>query len=102
MAHTYPANLVRLINADTLEVDLNLGLGLTSRQRVQLRDVDAPELGEPGGTDAFAYVAELVSGADLEVTVHQQDSFGRWLSDVTISSQSLNELLSLFLSSDDG
>lgn len=94
---TYAARLVRLINADTLEVELDLGLGLTSRQRIQLRNVDAPELGRPGGVDAFSYVAELLTGADLEVTPHSQDSFGRWLSDVTADAQSVNDLLSQFL-----
>lgn len=96
--HTYPATLVRIINADTLEVDLDLGLGLTSRQRLQLRGIDAPESDESGGADATAFVYECLTPAhDLTVTIHNQDAFGRWISDVAVAGASLNEALAAHL-----
>lgn len=98
--HTYPASLVRVINADTLEVNLDLGLGLISRQRLQLLRVNAPEDGQPGAAEAAAFVANFLTSryhADITVTVHNQDSFGRWLSEVSVDNRSLNDALAQHL-----
>ena len=41
----YDATLVRVIDGDTIDCDLDLGMNLTARFPVRLLGVNAPELG---------------------------------------------------------
>ena len=45
----YNATVVRVIDGDTIECDLDLGMNLTARFPVRLLGVNAPELGTEAG-----------------------------------------------------
>ena len=72
----------RVIDADTLDVDARIWLGLTARERVRVLGVDAIELREPGGAAAKVFVEAWVAGQELRLTACRRDSFGRLLADV--------------------
>ena len=57
---TYRANVVRVIDADTLEVIIDLGIRVFMRLPLRLAHVDAPEHGTDAGKMAIATVTLLL------------------------------------------
>lgn len=71
------ALVVNVTDGDTLKVELDLGLDLTRRNiRVRLLHAWAPELTEPGGPEAKAYVQSIVSpGQSVKVVSAKWDRY---------------------------
>jgi endonuclease YncB( thermonuclease family) len=64
----YRASLLRVVDGDTIDVDLDLGFNLRARHRLRLLDVDTPERGQPDFLDALTFVHGRLSTA-REITV---------------------------------
>ena len=78
---TVPGVVRRIVDADTLVIDLDLGWG-TWRigQKVRLLGIDAPEMSTAAGKAAREWlVSVLPLGAEVTVQSHALDSFGRVL-----------------------
>lgn len=83
---TYRAALVRVIDGDTYELDIDLGFHVTMREHVRLLGIDCPEHGTPEGdaatvaaTEWFRYArwgfqVTTLRGKDAEVK-----TFDRWV-----------------------
>lgn len=80
---TVPATVVRVVDADTLECDLDLGWRITYRAKVRLAGVNAPEMSTPEGKAARAWVAEVLI-AQVTVVSHSLDKYGRVLGEVRV------------------
>lgn len=56
----YPAQVVRVVDGDTLDVEIDLGFHIRTKERVRLYDIDTPEIfgstAEPRGQAARAFV----------------------------------------------
>ncbi|XDD51135.1 DUF1016 N-terminal domain-containing protein [Leptospira sp. WS92.C1] len=79
----YLAVLERVVDGDTLLVQIDLGFGLTTRQKIRLLGVSAPELNTPEGIEAFESLKKrLKPGANFLIRTHLQDKYGRYLGDV--------------------
>lgn len=88
---TVPARIVRVLDADTLEADLDLGWRITYRAKIRLAGINAPEKNTTEGRAARAwvdvYLADVTAaGAWHPITVvsHSLDKYGRVLADVTV------------------
>ncbi|MBI4209822.1 MAG: thermonuclease family protein [Deltaproteobacteria bacterium] len=80
---TYRAYLEKVVDADTLRVQIDLGFGLTTRQYVRLQGLDAPEKGTPAGEKAQAFVEKELRGESyLTIKTSKPEKFDRYLSDV--------------------
>jgi micrococcal nuclease len=88
--YQYKAALRRVVDGDTVDLDIDLGFYMTAALRFRILGVDTPEL--RGGTDeskakaklAKAFViAELDGAESIMATTEKADSFGRWLASVT-------------------
>lgn len=95
---TVPARVVRVVDADTLILDLDQGwhtwrLG----ERCRLSGINAPELGTPEGEEAKRFVLSLLlADAVLPVTFVSRslDKYGRPLGIVRLADgRILNDLL---------
>lgn len=103
---TVPADVVRVIDGDTLVCNLDLGWGLWRFQvHVRLARCNAPELKAPGGQEAKAYVKRLLADSiahsqalpSVTIISHSVDKYGRTLADVIVPDGALgfnlNDLL---------
>ena len=90
---TYKAYLERVIDGDTLLVNIDLGFSVFIEQRLRLRGVDAPELGTSEGkspvsplrkgTDAKKFVESRLKDCEfLIIKTHGSDKYDRYLVDV--------------------
>lgn len=87
-AFTYAAKVERVVDADTIVVELDLGMRIYFRTRLRIAGIDAPELSTPEGKEARAFVAALfdprvVDYRKVVVATHKPDKYGRALADVT-------------------
>jgi endonuclease YncB( thermonuclease family) len=75
----------KVVDGDTYDLVLDLGLYLQTTQRVRLLGVNAPEARTPDGPAATAFAAEWLAAhlPDLHCQTFKSDSFGRWLGIVT-------------------
>lgn len=83
--YTYHAKIVRVVDGDTIDVDLDYGDRLRQVRRLRLSHVDAYEKNTEPGRRALAYVESVLPvGADVIVTTSKPDKFGRQLAVVQL------------------
>ena len=95
----------RVIDGDTIDIDIDLGFDITIRQRVRLKDIDAAEtrtkdLEEKAeGIKARLWLEkELSREGEWIIETHKEDKYGRILGtlylvgdSVTVNERMLNE-----------
>lgn len=103
--YVYPARVIRVIDADSLEIELDRGWHDWSQRRLRLLRVDAPEVRgpqRPQGLAATAFVLDWVREASevedtwpFDVWSVELDSFGRILGELRrrLDGASLNDAL---------
>lgn len=93
--YQYRARLVRVVDADTVDLDLDLGFQLERRNgRYRLARIDAPEVNTEAGKAAKHVLLErLQAAASLLVVTSKADSFGRWLAEVYADGSNVNDWL---------
>ena len=98
---TYRAKVIRVIDGDTVDVDIDLGFGIWQKnERVRIMGIDTPEsrtrnLDEKKrGLLAKSYLKEaLKKGTKLSVKTYKDyetGKFGRILGDIWIDGKSIN------------
>jgi micrococcal nuclease len=98
--HQYPAKVKRVIDGDTIVIDLQahvLGIGFVVQDvYLRLLGVDTPEIkgdSKEQGLMVKQFVEDLILGEMVVVESEERDSFGRWLSYVYYQDYNLSELL---------
>ncbi len=92
------ATVVRVIDGDSIVVTVYLGFRLTIEMPVRLAHINAPELNQPGGTEAKQHLAKLLSD-DIDLsyipvtvkTYKPYDKYGRWLAEVFVDERNINQ-----------
>ena len=81
--YTYKAYLERVIDGDTLLVNIDLGFSVFIEQRLRLRGLDAPELGTSKGNATKKFLESRLKDCDfLIIKTHGSDKYDRYLVDV--------------------
>lgn len=93
--YEYSAHCVRVIDGDTLLLDIDLGFHITVRERVRLEGVNTPEMPTEAGFAAQRWVEGWVaSNAALTVQVKRAtDKYGRYVVRVLSGELCLNDEL---------
>lgn len=93
---TYKAYLERVVDGDTLLVNIDLGFSIFVEQRLRLRGLDAPELGTAQGNAAKKFIeSRLKDCSFLIIKTHGFDKYDRYLVDVFYLKGEANEDLVL-------
>jgi len=72
--------LVRVVDGDTLRLNVEIAPGVWERnRRCRLVNVDVPELSTAEGRKAAAAVRDFLQGKRLRVRIYGVDHYGRWL-----------------------
>ena len=83
--YQYKAQVKSVIDADTIDVLIDLGFGVHTMQRLRLYGIDAPEMRSEAGKVAKEYVKSVLLGADAAMFVYvrtlkdKKDKYGRKL-----------------------
>ena len=86
MIYIYKAELIRVVDGDTVELMIDLGFDTSRRDRFRLYGIDAPEMNTKAGKEAKAWLWEAlqpleaiyVQTIQLE-TKAKRDKYGRFL-----------------------
>ena len=85
---TYQAKLIEVIDGDTVDLLIDVGLEIHKRERCRLYGIDAPEMPTEAGKAAKAYLESLIGAAkELYVATRKMtrkpkektDKYGRYL-----------------------
>ena len=101
-AYLYRAIVVRVVDGDTVDVDIDLGFYTwIKKQRIRLVGIDAPELRgdeKTAGKAAKAYLTKLIDGKEIIIrTIKGRDGgdsrgkYGRWLGVLYIDGLDVNQ-----------
>lgn len=87
-AFTYRANISRIVDGDTFDLDIDLGLGVWKRnERVRLYGIDVAERYTDLGRQAIAFLQEIyppgqVNPVIIETLKDKGDKYGRYLAKI--------------------
>ena len=85
---TYAATLLRVVDGDTLVVELEVSPGVFIEQKLRLRGLDCPELKTSAGKAAKRFVDALVSRATaVVINTSKPDKYDRYLADVFLTTE---------------
>lgn len=80
---TVPATVLRVVDGDTVHLDLDLGWGIGIEKNCRILGINAPEMNTPEGVAAKAYASTLLTVGDIVVFLsHQLDKYGRPLGEI--------------------
>jgi len=88
--YEYNIKVVKVVDGDTVDVDIDLGFGMTyKKQRVRMMGIDTPEsrtrdlVEKKFGKASKAHLKKLLSGAErLSLMSHDKGKFGRILGEI--------------------
>ena len=85
--YTYRAKLIRCVDGDTADLEIDLGFNIVAKIRGRLLGVDTPERGHQDYKKATAMLENLISiQSDGEgyftVRTEKTGKYGRWLVDI--------------------
>jgi endonuclease YncB( thermonuclease family) len=84
--YIYKAEVMRVVDGDTLLLRIDLGFQVWKEQRVRLTHVDAPDIKTQKGREAFGFVRDRLARCDfVMVKTNKIDVYGRYLADVFYS-----------------
>ncbi len=101
-AYLYKATVVRVVDGDTVDVDIDLGFYTwIKKQRIRMVGIDAPEPrgeGKEAGIAATAFLKNLIEGKEIIIrTIKAKDGgdsrgkYGRWLGRLFINGLDVNQ-----------
>jgi micrococcal nuclease len=94
-------NIVKVVDGDTVDVEIDLGFSLTKKERVRLAGIDTPEsrtrnlVEKEYGLEAKAYLEDLLENSqNLIVKTEKDGKYGRmlgWFFENEFSIYSINQ-----------
>jgi micrococcal nuclease len=95
-AYVYNARVLRVVDGDTFDANVDLGFRLRSVVRFRLLGVDCPERKTPtrdAGEMAKSFTRSYIDGADVLIRTEKADVFGRYLARVWVNGIDLVEAI---------
>lgn len=94
-AYVYNATVLRWVDGDTVDLDIDLGFHVHTNSRCRLLGIDTPERGRTNWAEASAY-AKKAAPAGTGVVIESQlsaDKYGRLLVTVHVGDRIINQSL---------
>lgn len=97
--YDYKAKVQRVVDGDTVDLDIDVGFHMRALVRVRLVGVDTPEVYGPNaceeGKEASAFTKDLLpEGQDVIVTTQKTGKYDRWLAIIELpDGRCINDLL---------
>ena len=95
--YRYKAEIVKIVDGDTFDFNVDLGFGLKMKIRVRTKDYDAPEVrGEEReeGLIVKQKCVELFKECkDIRVMTTKKGKYGRWIADIWLDGKDIRDLI---------
>ena len=80
--YMYKAYVENVVDGDTVDITLDHGFNVYSKQRVRLLSVDTPERGQENYHQATEFTKSKLLNQNVIVQTYKTDSFGRYLANI--------------------
>lgn len=94
---TLDARVVRVIDGDTLECEVDCPFHFRYTDHFRLRGIDTPELRKPiekkRAEAAKKFMQVWIEGQNVQLKVYKQEKYGRWLAEVFFNDTNVNQYL---------
>lgn len=82
--YQYRAVVENVVDGDTIDVSVDLGFKVGTRQRVRLARIDTPERGHLGYAAARDFVRDVVLNKTVTIKTDKVSKWGYYLADITL------------------
>lgn len=94
----YEATVTRIVDGDTIDVDIDMGFGCTIHHRLRLARINAPEVRgveRQEGLAAKEWIETFLPiGSVVMIRTYKDDSFGRYIAEIWVSEwQNLSDMI---------
>jgi micrococcal nuclease len=95
----YKGQVLKVVDGDTVDVDIDLGFDVHFKTRLRLYGVNTPELSSKNpderkkADDAKNFLKELIEGKEIEIQSFKQEKYGRYLAKIFINNVDVNQKL---------
>jgi len=69
----------KIVDGDTVDIVVDLGFYVSTKVRVRLAGINAPETNTSEGLASKSQLAALCSGAEVKMYCEGKDRYGRWI-----------------------
>lgn len=92
--YIYKGIITRVIDGDTVVVNVDLGLRVNTQITVRMLGINAPEIKTEEGKRARDYL-RLLENRDVIIKTHKdpRDKYGRWLGEIHSNGDNINSLM---------
>jgi micrococcal nuclease len=84
--HTYKAMVDNIVDGDTVDVYIDLGFKIATKQRLRVAHIDTPERGQPNYKDAADAGRSLLLGKTVTIKTEKASKWGYYLAQITLES----------------
>jgi micrococcal nuclease len=97
--YIYNAEVVKVVDGDTIDVNVDLGFTVWVRVRLRLIGIDTMELNDKDPVKrenaklAKAFVEDRLVNQKVIIQSFKTDKYGRWLAEVFVNGSSINKQL---------
>ena len=84
MTYEYKATVENVVDGDTVDVVIDLGFKVNTRQRVRLARIDTPERAQSGYAAARDFVREAVFKKSVMLKTQKVSKWGYYLAEITL------------------
>jgi micrococcal nuclease len=92
--YEYKATVVRIIDGDTVRLNVDVGFFLHFQENFRLLGIDTPELRgptRPQGLQAKEYLESILPlGAQCQIETYKTGKYGRWLTRISYQDTDIN------------
>lgn len=91
--YQYKAKVLKVVDGDTVHVDVDLGFHVRVKMKIRLSAINAPELSEDAGKIARDRLKEKLDGQDVIVYTKKdsQEKYGRYLAEIYLDGVNIND-----------
>lgn len=90
----FNCNVLKWVDGDTVDLDVDMGFSIWSKQRIRLSGIDTPEKGEENYTEATNKAKEIAPiGIAAVLFSHGKDKYGRYIGELKVNNVIVNEAL---------
>jgi micrococcal nuclease len=91
--YQYKAKVLNVVDGDTIDVSVDLGLQIYSLQRIRLYGIDTPERGQPGFLEASDRLKYLILDKNVIIKTYKVSKYGQYLGEIMFDEMNINEMM---------
>ena len=90
----FNCNVLKWVDGDTVDLNVDMGFSIWSKQRIRLAGIDTPEKGEPNYLEATKKAFELAPiGVPAVLISNGKDLYGRYIGELKVNGVIVNDAL---------